>query len=64
MAHPDVAGAGFFLASLPFLLIFVCGVLADLMETSYRQLVTAGVWSLTAAYILWSVLALAQVPRG
>ncbi len=64
MAHPDVAGAGFFLASLPFLLIFVCGVVADLMETSYRQLVTAGVWSLTAAYILWSVLALAQVPRG
>lgn len=64
MAHPDVAGAGFFLASLPFLLIFVCGIVADLMETRYRQVVTAGVGGLTVAYILWSVLALAQVPRG
>jgi hypothetical protein len=64
MAHPDVAGAGFLLASIPFLLIFVCGVLADLMETPYRQLVTACVWGLLAAYILWSVLALAEIPRG
>jgi hypothetical protein len=64
MAHPHVAGAGFLLASVPFLLIFVSGVLADLMETSLRLLVTACVWGLVGAYVLWSILALAQVPKG
>jgi hypothetical protein len=64
MAHPHLAGAGFLLASIPFILIFVSGVLADLMETSARPLVTASVWGLLAAYILWSVQALTQVPQG
>ncbi len=64
MAHPHIAGAGFLLASIPFLLIFVSGILADLMETPARQLVTACVGGLLAAYIVWSVLALAQIPRG
>jgi len=63
-AHPHVAGAGFLLASVPFILIFVSGVLADLMETPFRRLVTASVWGLLGAYIVWSLLALAQVPRG
>jgi hypothetical protein len=61
MAHPHVAGAGFLLASVPFVLIFVSGILADLMETSWRHLVTAAVWGLIAAYILWSLQALIQV---
>jgi hypothetical protein len=64
MAHPHVAGAGFLLAAVPFLLIFVSGVIADLMETPSRLLVTACVWGLVVAYVLWSVLALAEVPRG
>jgi hypothetical protein len=64
MAHPSVAGAGFLLAAIPFLLIFVSGILADLMETPIRQLVTACVWGLLAAYILWSLLALSHIPRG
>jgi hypothetical protein len=64
MAHPHVAGAGFLLASVPFLLIFVSGILADLMETPFRRFVTAGVWGLLGAYIVWNLLALAQVPRG
>lgn len=64
MAHPHVAGAGFLLASIPFILIFVSGVLADLMETSARPAVTASVWGLLAAYILWSLQALTQVPAG
>jgi len=64
MAHPDVAGAGFLLASVPFVLIFVSGILADLMETPVRQLVTASVWGLVAADILWTLHKLAQVPRG
>ncbi|MFZ0774411.1 MAG: hypothetical protein WCA49_21770 [Candidatus Sulfotelmatobacter sp.] len=64
IAHPRVAGAGFLLASVPFLFIFVSGVLADLMETPFRALVTACVWGLIGAYILWSLLALAHIPRG
>jgi hypothetical protein len=64
MAHPHLAGAGFLLASVPFLLIFVSGILADLMETAYRQLVTATVWGLLLAYILWSLQSLLHVPRG
>ncbi len=64
IAHPRVAGAGFLLAAVPFLFIFVSGVLADLMETPYRTLVTASVWALVGAYILWSLSALVQVPRG
>ena len=39
MAHPHLAGAGFLLAAIPFLFIFVSGVLADLLET---QLPSAG----------------------
>jgi hypothetical protein len=64
MAHPHLAGAGFLLASIPFLLIFVSGILADLMETPYRQLATATVWGLLAAYVLWSLQSLTQVPHG
>jgi hypothetical protein len=64
MAHPRVAGAGFLLASVPFLFIFVSGVVADLMETPYRALVTACVGALVGAYILWNLLALARIPQG
>src|SRR5271165_2978523 len=64
MAHPDQAGAGLLLASVPFLLIFVSGILADLMETPFRALVTASVWALLGAYILWNLLNLAQAPHG
>lgn len=64
IAHPHVTGAGFLLAAIPFILIFVSGILADLLETPYRQLVSASVWALLAAYILWSLLALARVPHG
>jgi hypothetical protein len=34
------------------------------METSARPLVTAAVWGLLAAYVLWSLQALTQVPKG
>jgi hypothetical protein len=64
MAHPRDAGEGFMIASIPFLLIFVSGVLADLMETRARALITASVWALVGASILWSLWALARVPAG
>jgi hypothetical protein len=61
MAHPHEAGTGFLLGAIPFLFIFVSGVLADLMETRYRPLVTAGVLGLLLAYAVWSVSQLAKV---
>lgn len=64
MAHPHSAGEGFLLAAIPFLFIFVSGVLADLMETRHRPLVTACVVGMMLAYALWSLLNLARVPQG
>jgi hypothetical protein len=64
VANPHTGGAGFLLAAAPFLFIFVAGVLADLMETRYRPLVTAGVLGILLAYAGWSVINLAQVPQG
>jgi hypothetical protein len=64
MAHPHVAGAGFLLAAIPFLFIFVSGVLADLLETRSRSLVMACVVGMMAAYVVWSLVNLVQVPRG
>ena len=64
IAHPHVAGAGFLLAAIPFLFIFVSGVLADLLETRYRPLVMACIVGMMAAYVVWSLVNLAQVPRG
>ena len=61
MAHPHEAGTGFLLGAIPFLFIFVSGVLADLMETQYRPLVTAGVFGMLLAYAVWSVAQLAKV---
>lgn len=64
IAHPHFGGVGFLLGSLPFLFVFVSGVLADLIETEYRQFVSAGVLGLLSAYALWSLLALARVNPG
>ncbi len=64
MAHPHVAGAGFLIAAIPFLFVFVSGVLADLLETSYRPLVMACVLAMLVTYIARTLLALAQVPAG
>ena len=64
MAHPHLAGAGFLLASIPFFLIFVSGVVADLLETSYRPLVAACIGGLLGAYVLWNLVALFHVPSA
>ncbi len=64
MAHPDLAGAGFLLAAIPFLFVFVAGVLADLLETSYRPLIAACIVALLVIYIAITLVALAQVPQG
>lgn len=64
VAHPHLGGAGFLLAAVPFLFLFVSGVLADLMETRYRLLVTACVLGMLVAYAAWSLWNLARVSLG
>jgi hypothetical protein len=64
IAHPHLGGAGFLLAAVPFLFLFVAGVLADLMETHYRPFVTAGIIGLLAANTVWSLIALGRVRQG
>jgi hypothetical protein len=64
IAYPQFEGAGFFLAAVPFLFIFVSGVLSDLMETQQRPLVTACVIGLLLAYVAHTLLTLSRVPMG
>jgi hypothetical protein len=64
VAHPHTGGAGFLLAAIPFLFIFVSGVLADLMETRHGSLVTACAVGIIAAYVVFSVSKLLEVPLG
>jgi hypothetical protein len=64
IAHPHTAGSGFLLAAFPFIFVFVAGVLADLIETSYRPLILACVAAMLVTYIARTLLALAQVPQG
>lgn len=64
IAHPHTAGAGFLLASVPFLFVFVSGVLADLLETSYRPVILACVLALLVTYVVRTLFALAQVPQS
>src|SRR5579871_1002850 len=64
MSHPHLAGAGFLLAAVPFLFVFVSGVLADLLETRYRPLVGAAILGMLVAYVAWSLINLAKVPIG
>jgi hypothetical protein len=64
IAHPHTAGVGFLLATSPFVFIFVSGVLADLIETSYRPLILACVVAMLVTYAARTLMALTQVPQG
>jgi hypothetical protein len=64
VGYSRAAGDPLLLASIPFLFIFVSGVLADLMETRYRQLVAGCAWALVGAYVIRSLSALARIPIG
>jgi hypothetical protein len=61
---PLFPGQGFHLAALAFLFVFVSGVATDLLETNYRDLMTAVLAGLLAAAALWNLLQLALLARG
>jgi len=64
IANPHTAGAGFLMASVPFLFVFVSGVVADLLETTYRAVILGSVLALLITYIARTLMAIAAVPRG
>ena len=64
IGHPHVAGEGFLIPAIPFIFLFVSGVLADLLETKYRPVISACVLALLATYIIRTLVALAQVQQG
>lgn len=64
IAHPDLGGAGFLLGAMPFLFIFAAGILADLLETNYRPLVSAVTAGILLAYVAWSLIGLARIPAA
>jgi hypothetical protein len=58
MGAPDFPGQGFHLAGLVFLVVFVSGVFADLLETEQRPLVAAALCGLLGASAVWNLLQL------
>nr|AYC79474.1 hypothetical protein [uncultured bacterium] len=64
LGTPHYPGFGFQLMAAPFLLVFVAGVAADLLETSQRDVVRACVWGLLLANALWNLAELARVGRS
>src|SRR5262249_46597070 len=60
---PHYPGLGFELMAVPFVFVFVAGILADLAETSQRSLVMACVLGLVFANAIWNVGELLRATR-
>jgi hypothetical protein len=60
---PHQSGAVFSLTAAVFLFVFISGIAADLLETRWRELVSAVLVGLLAANALWSLSALARIGR-
>lgn len=61
LGSPHYPGLGFELVALPFLFVFVAGVVADLLETKQRSFVLACVWGLLVANGIWNVMELLRI---
>jgi hypothetical protein len=57
---PHFSGLGFQLVAVPFLLVFVAGISADLFETRQRNLLLACLWGLVTANAIWNLVELAR----
>jgi hypothetical protein len=61
VATPHYPGLGFRLVAVPFLFLFVSGIVADLLETRQHSFVLASISGLLAAYAIFSLMELARV---
>jgi hypothetical protein len=55
LGTPHYPGFGFELMAVPFLFVFVAGVVADLLESGQRALVLASIWGLLLANAVWNL---------
>ncbi len=63
IVSPHEAGSVYGLLGVVFLIVFVSGIAADLLETNARELGTAVIVGLLAANALWNLIGLAKVGR-
>lgn len=61
VGSPHYPGFGFQLAALPFLLVFIAGICADLLETPERTVARVSIWALLIVDALWNLAGLARV---
>jgi len=61
LASPHYPGLGFLLMAIPFLMLFVAGISADLLEGSNRSVVLTCLWTLLTANALWNLFQLSQI---
>lgn len=60
LGSPHYPGSGFVLVAAVFLMIFVAGVSADILETRYGSVFQPTLWGLLAAYAAWNVVQLSR----
>jgi len=63
LAAPHYPGFGFQLMAVPFLMLFIAGISADLLESSSRTIVLTCLWTLLSANALWNVIELLRIGR-
>ncbi len=61
LGTPHYPGLGFQFVAVPFLLVFVAGIGADLLETRCRHFALAGISGLVLANASWNIWELARV---
>ncbi len=64
LASPHYPGLGFQLVAIPFLMLFVSGIAADLLESQLRGVVLTALWTLLVTNALWNLAELALIRRG
>ncbi len=64
LASPHYPGLGFQLMAVPFVMLFVAGIAADLLESRQRGLALACLWTLLVASALWNIAELVRMSRG
>lgn len=61
MGAPSFPGQGFRLTALVFLIVFIAGVFADLLETEYRSWIAAGLTGLLSVFALGNLFQLWRI---
>jgi len=63
LASPHYPGLGFQLVAVPFLMLFVAGIAADLLESKLRGVVLTALWTSLGTNALWNLAELALIRR-